>query len=69
MLWSGAGAWSHEPGAASSEAENRPRGRQALERGRESPEGHRDRSIGGPLWFLWVVGLPTLGCDRTECVL
>jgi hypothetical protein len=29
----------HEPGAASSEAENRPRGRQALERGGESPEG------------------------------
>jgi hypothetical protein len=39
MLWSGEWARHHEPGAISSEAENRLRGRQALERGGESPEG------------------------------
>jgi hypothetical protein len=41
MLWSGEWAWRHEPGAASSEAEIRPRGRVALERGGDSPEGAR----------------------------
>jgi hypothetical protein len=39
MLWSGEWARHHELGSASSEAENRPRGCQALERGGESPEG------------------------------
>jgi hypothetical protein len=33
------GARGHEPGEASSEAENHPRGRQPHERGGESPEG------------------------------
>jgi hypothetical protein len=53
----------------SCESETRPRGRQALERGEESPEGYRDRSFGGPLWLLWAVGLSTLGCNHTERVL
>jgi hypothetical protein len=48
----------------SSEAEYHPWGRHPLERGGESPEGYRDRSVGGPLWFLWAVGLSTLGCDH-----
>jgi hypothetical protein len=65
----------------SSEVENHPRGRQALERGGvctawrpvlelggNSPEGYRGRLVGGPLWFLWAVGLSTLGCDHTERV-
>jgi hypothetical protein len=39
MLWSEEWARRHEPGSASSEAENRPRRRQPLERGGESPEG------------------------------
>jgi hypothetical protein len=66
MLWSGVWAWCHEPGAASSEAENRPRVRQPLERGGESPEGYRVQSVGGSLWFIWVVGLSTLGCGHME---
>jgi hypothetical protein len=43
-------------------------GRQALERGGESPEGYHGRSIGGLLWFLWAVGLSALGCDYVEHV-
>jgi hypothetical protein len=39
MLWSGEWTRRHGPVAASNEAENRPRGRQPLERGGESPEG------------------------------
>jgi hypothetical protein len=39
MIWSGEWVQRHEPGAASSAAENHPRGRQALERGGGSPEG------------------------------
>jgi hypothetical protein len=39
MFWSEEWARRHGPVAVSSEAENRLRGRQALERGGESPEG------------------------------
>jgi hypothetical protein len=39
MLWSEEWARHHGPVAVSSEAENRPRGRQTPERGGESPEG------------------------------
>jgi hypothetical protein len=42
MLWSGEWVWHHGPRAASSEAETHPRGRQALERDGESPEGALD---------------------------
>jgi hypothetical protein len=65
-----------ERGEGSPEGASAPRarrsiargGRQALERGGELPEGYRGRSVGGPLWFLWAVGLSTLGCDHTECI-
>jgi hypothetical protein len=43
-------------------------GRQALERGSESPEGYHGRSVGGLLWFLWAVGLFALGCNYVEHV-
>jgi hypothetical protein len=39
MLWSGELAWRCGPREASSEAENRLRGRDALEGGGDSPEG------------------------------
>jgi hypothetical protein len=81
MLWSGEWARRHEPGAALSEAKNRPRGirpsseaedrlrgRQVLERGGDSLEGYHSQSVGGPLWLLWAVGLSTLGCDRSKLV-
>jgi hypothetical protein len=41
MLWSEEWVWRHEPGAASSEAEIHLRGRVALERGGDPPEGAR----------------------------
>jgi hypothetical protein len=52
----------------SSEVVSCPRGRQPLEQGGEPPEGYRGRSVGGPLWFLWAVGLPALGCDHRQRV-
>jgi hypothetical protein len=74
MLWSGEWVRRLEPGMASSEAEFRPRGRQALEqggvyaawrpvleRGGNSPERYPSRWVAGPLWLFWVVGLSTFG--------
>jgi hypothetical protein len=52
----------------SSEADCCPRGCQPLERGGESPEGYCGQSVGGPLWFLWAVGLPSLSCDHRQHV-